>query len=134
VSPSEICTPPRHDHLRVLVQHRDHLDLVGGPDLDAEVLGDERRQALKLLGEDRRGCIRGGRVVRVAAAGVCHCRQQLLIEVVAVADGGRADSCARGRGREADHLLRLDARVRGLIQINTVSSVPSSRSTHVRIS
>ena len=96
----------RRRRLRVLVQHAQHLDVLGRPDLEADVLGDEPRQVVELLREDRGRGIGGRGVVAVAAAGVGHRGQQVLVEAVAEADRGRADPGRRARRRRGGRARR----------------------------
>jgi hypothetical protein len=100
---AELDLDPAGDHDRgELVQDGEDLHLLARADLDRDVLRDQAHEVLELLGEDPRRGLGRRRVVRVAAAGVGHPQQQLLVEVVAEPDRGRAD--VLGGGGALGHL------------------------------
>ena len=63
-----------------------------------------RDQSLDLLGEDVRHLVFGLDVPVVAAAGLAHGTQELLIELGAESDAARRDTLARGASRQSDEL------------------------------
>jgi len=64
----------------------------------------KRDQSLDLLGEDVRHLVFGLDVPVVAAAGLAHGTQELLIELGAESDAARRDTLARGASRQSDEL------------------------------